>query len=107
MHLFMLKGIKGNEEINIAKANDITFREGCEKYLDDCRVRNLREGTIGHYRQSYVQFYKYFDPDMILFVKILLLSAFVCYNHSCNWRLILIYRIRLITSISFRQGMVL
>ena len=28
--------------------------EGCERCPDDCRVRNLREGTIGHYRQSYV-----------------------------------------------------
>ncbi len=52
------------KKLTLQKANDITFREGCEKYLDDCRVRNLREGTIGHYRQSYVQFYKYFDPDM-------------------------------------------
>lgn len=44
--------------------NDITFEEGCNLYLDDCRQRNLREGTINHYRQSYVQFYKYFDPSM-------------------------------------------
>lgn len=44
----------------------ITFEEGCNKYLDNCRQRNLREGTINHYRQSYTQFYKYFDPDMCL-----------------------------------------
>ena len=42
----------------------LTFAEGCEKYLEYCRQRNLREGTIGHYRQSYTQFYKYFDPKM-------------------------------------------
>lgn len=33
-------------------------------YLDNCRQRNLREGTINHYKQSYTQFYKYFNPKM-------------------------------------------
>jgi len=42
----------------------ITFEEGCNKYLDNCRARKLREGTIGHYRQSYVQFAKFFDMNM-------------------------------------------
>lgn len=45
-------------------SNKITFKEGCDKYLDNCRQRNLREGTINHYKQSYTQFYKYFDADM-------------------------------------------
>ena len=44
----------------------IAFREGCARYMNDCRTGNLREGTIGHYRQSYVRFYKYFDPEMPL-----------------------------------------
>lgn len=43
--------------------NSITFEEGCNKYLDNCRARNLREGTINHYKQSYTQFYKYFDRE--------------------------------------------
>ena len=42
----------------------VTFEDGCNKYLDNCRQRNLREGTINHYKQSYTQFYKYFDPNM-------------------------------------------
>lgn len=46
------------------KTSTLTFKEGCEKYLDDCRQRNLRDGTIKHYKQSYTQFYKYFNPDM-------------------------------------------
>ena len=53
-------------KLRLEKTEMITFREGCERYLNDCRTRNLREGTIGHYRQSYVQFYKYFDPEMPL-----------------------------------------
>ena len=44
----------------------MTFEEGCKLYLQDCKQRNLREATINHYRQSYDQFYRYFDPDMPL-----------------------------------------
>lgn len=44
----------------------MTFREDCEAYLLNCRQRNLREGTINHYRQSHTQFYKHIDPDMPL-----------------------------------------
>ena len=42
----------------------LTFEEGCNKYLEYCRQRNLRQGTINHYKQSYTQFYKYFNPKM-------------------------------------------
>lgn len=44
-------------------SSSLTFEEGCNKYLDNCRARNLREGTINHYKQSYIQFYKYFEPE--------------------------------------------
>ena len=52
------------KKIKMARGTMITFEDGCNKYLENCRQRNLREGTIGHYRQSYTQFYKYFDPQM-------------------------------------------
>ena len=52
------------KKMKMARATTLTFREGCELYLESCRQRNLREGTINHYNQSYTQFYKYFDPDM-------------------------------------------
>lgn len=42
----------------------LTFAEGCNLYLDDCRKRNLRDATINHYRQSYTQFYKFINKDM-------------------------------------------
>lgn len=48
----------------MVEANSLTFEEGCNKYLDNCRARNLREGTINHYKQSYVQFAKFFDMQM-------------------------------------------
>ena len=52
------------KKMKMARATTLTLREGCELYLESCRQRNLREGTINHYKQSYTQFYKYFDPDM-------------------------------------------
>ena len=52
------------KKIKMARGVTLTFEEGCNKYLENCRQRNLREGTIGHYKQSYTQFYKYFDPKM-------------------------------------------
>lgn len=51
------------EKLKMKATKTLTFQEGCEKYLEYCRQRNLREGTINHYRQSYTQFYKFFDPD--------------------------------------------
>ena len=50
--------------MRLVEQNFLTFEEGCNKYLDNCRARNLREGTINHYKQSYVQFAKFFDMQM-------------------------------------------
>ena len=52
------------KKLKMARGTTLTFEEGCNKYLENCRQRNLREGTVGHYRQSYTQFYKFFDLKM-------------------------------------------
>ena len=52
------------KKLKMTTNSTITFYQGCNLYLDNCRARNLREGTIRHYKQSYTQFYKYFDADM-------------------------------------------
>ena len=52
------------KKIKMARGTTFTFSEGCEKYLEYCRQRNLRQGTINHYKQSYIQFLKHFDPQM-------------------------------------------
>lgn len=51
-------------KLQMQTTNSITFEEGCNKYLDNCRQRNLRQGTINHYKQSYTQFYKFFEPEI-------------------------------------------
>ena len=52
------------KRLKMDASDAFTFEDGCNKYLENCRQRNLREGTINHYKQSYTQFYKFFDPDM-------------------------------------------
>ena len=52
------------QKIKMSRGVTLTFEEGCKKYLENCRQRNLREGTINHYRQSYLYFYKFFDRKM-------------------------------------------
>ena len=44
----------------------ITFEEGCNLYLQNCKERNLREDTIRHYRQSYMRFYKYTTDGKVI-----------------------------------------
>lgn len=54
------------KKLKMARGVSFTFEEGCNKYLENYRQRNLREGAIDHYRQSYLYFYKYFDPKCLL-----------------------------------------
>lgn len=54
------------KKLKMCKSNAITFEEGCNMYLEYCRQRNLRQGTINHYKQSYTQFYKFFDKEMLI-----------------------------------------
>ena len=37
------------QKIKMSRGVTLTFEEGCKRYLENCRQRNLREGTIGHY----------------------------------------------------------
>lgn len=52
------------KKLKMAKGIMLTFEEGCNKYLENCRQRNLRQGTINNYKQSY-KFYKFFKPDIL------------------------------------------
>jgi hypothetical protein len=66
-NIFILKEDFSMQKIKMSRGTLLTFEEGCNKYLENCRQRNLRDGTINHYRQSYVQFYKFFDIIMTRF----------------------------------------
>ena len=53
-------------KLTMSKRKDMTLEEGCNLHLANCRQRNLREDTIRHYKDAYVQFKKYFSPEMRL-----------------------------------------
>ena len=36
------------KKLKMAWSVTLTFDEGCNKYLENCRQRQLREGTIEH-----------------------------------------------------------
>ncbi len=54
------------KKIKMVVENDITFEQGCEEYLINCKARNLRDGTIKHYKDSMKQMFKYLDADMYI-----------------------------------------
>lgn len=54
------------KKLTMSTKNGITLEEGCNLHLENCKQRNLREGTIRHYKDCYVQFKKYFSPNMPL-----------------------------------------
>lgn len=53
-------------KIHMQETKQLTFEEGCNRYLQNCKERNLRDATIRHYQQSYQQFYKFFNREMPL-----------------------------------------
>lgn len=52
------------KKLSLSTENNITFEDGCNLYLDYCKQRNLSNGTIKHYTQSFTQFYKFFEPEI-------------------------------------------
>lgn len=53
-------------KLHLAKSEQLTFEEVCDQYIEYCKYRNLREGTIKHYKQSYLNFYKNIDRNMLI-----------------------------------------
>jgi len=53
-------------KIRMELENEVTFEEGCEEYLADCKARNLRQGTIKHYTDTMKQIKKYIGEDTLV-----------------------------------------
>ena len=54
------------KKIRMCVDTDKTFAEGFEEYILDCKSRNLRDGTLRHYRESIKQIYKRITPDTLI-----------------------------------------
>lgn len=44
--------LKMRKKLRIETENSITFKEGFEEYIDNCKARNLRDATIKHYKEG-------------------------------------------------------
>ena len=68
VQVFYLKMRYGcmKKKITMSTAKRVSLEDGCNMHLENCKQRNLREGTIRHYKDSYVQFMKFFSADMPL-----------------------------------------
>ncbi len=51
------------KKLRISMQTAMTFEEGIEEFLLNCEARNLRQGTMKHYRDSIKQLYRYIPPD--------------------------------------------
>ena len=62
-----------------------TFAEGFEEYILDCKSRNLREGTIRHYRESIKQIYKGVPADTLMRFFVRVVSSCAGQERSFLW----------------------
>lgn len=49
-------------KLKMSSKTNLTFGEGCEEYIDYCIARNLRNGTIKHYKESINSIYRFISP---------------------------------------------
>lgn len=54
------------KKLTMKRSKDITFKEGFDEYMDNCKARNLRQGTINHYNDSIKTIYKFIDGDTLI-----------------------------------------
>lgn len=54
------------KKLKMMVANSITFEEGFEEFILNCEARNLREGTIRHYKDSIKQIWKYIPKETMI-----------------------------------------
>ena len=54
------------DRIKMNNKMDKTFEEGFEEYVLDMKARNLRQGTISHYKDAIRQIYKRIPPTTMI-----------------------------------------
>jgi|GEM_PF-1743688 len=47
-------------------SNNLTLAEGQDEYIRDCKVRNLRAGTIRHWTDYFTNMCHYISPDTLI-----------------------------------------
>lgn len=57
------KGVDKMRKLRLVSRQELTFEDGIEEYLAGCKARNLREGTIKHYKDSIKTLYRFIPPS--------------------------------------------
>lgn len=55
--------MRNAKKIKLSASEGKTFQDGFEEYVLDMKARNLRSGTITHYKESIKQIYKEQFPN--------------------------------------------
>ncbi|PWX17124.1 integrase, partial [Clostridium perfringens] len=53
-------------KIKLKREFSKTFESGFDDFIDSCKARNLREGTIKHYKESYKSIIRFIDPEIAI-----------------------------------------
>jgi integrase/recombinase XerD len=54
------------KRMKICTDDNLSFEQGYKEFIDSCKARNLRPGTITHYNESYKVITRYFDKNIDL-----------------------------------------
>lgn len=54
------------EKLKMISSATITFEEGYDDFILDCKARNLRDGSIKHYDDAIKQIWKYIPKDTLI-----------------------------------------
>lgn len=57
------KGANDMKKIKMQVQNNLIFSEGCKAYLTDCKQRNLRDGTLKHWKEAISNLQKYIPSE--------------------------------------------
>ena len=52
-----------SKKLRLTMKTEMTLQEGIAEFYLNCEARNLRPGTIKHYKDSVVQIYKVVPPE--------------------------------------------
>ena len=50
----------------IITEDNVTFKQGFDMFLDNCKAKNLRPATIEHYKQGYKSIVRFLDENTLI-----------------------------------------
>lgn len=54
------------KKLRIQASTNKTFEQGFEKFIDNCKARNLRPATIKHYKEGYKAITRFVDKNILI-----------------------------------------